>query len=145
MTLKYGPGHWKWYKQIKLNKEEHQTKFDIYQIYGVWINPTAEVFGKPRHFTEERDVNYLSWIHRSHTNHIVHNLFNVYSNHKMLILQRTIIQNAKFAIYILDTPVTLNQLRSSSLQWQCRPQARLWPCKVWKILLSWCLKKKAMT
>ena len=36
--------------------------------------------------------------HKSHTNHIVHDLFNVSSNHTTLKLQRTRIQNTQFAV-----------------------------------------------
>ena len=32
MTLKYVQGHWKWYVQVKLNKQYHHAKFDIYNI-----------------------------------------------------------------------------------------------------------------
>ena len=35
VTLKYGPGHWKWYEQVKLNEQYHHAKFDIHHIYGV--------------------------------------------------------------------------------------------------------------
>ena len=48
-------------------------------------------------------------MHQSHTNHIVHNLFNVCSNHTTFKLQRKRIQNTQFAIYISVTPVTLKQ------------------------------------
>ena len=47
--------------------------------------------------------------HQCHTNHIVHDLFNIYSNHTMFKLQRTRIQNTQFAVIISDTPVTLKQ------------------------------------
>ena len=32
MTFKYVQGHWKWYVQVKLNKQYHHAKFDIYNI-----------------------------------------------------------------------------------------------------------------
>ena len=35
--------------------------FDIYQIYGVWVNPNVKlkVFDKLRHLTNEKQDNYL--------------------------------------------------------------------------------------
>ena len=47
--------------------------------------------------------------HRSHTNHLVHNLFTLSSNHTTFKLQRTRIKNMQFAVYISDTSVTLTQ------------------------------------
>ena len=37
--------------------------FDIYHIYGVWVNPNVIVFDKPRHLTDQNHSNYLPWIH----------------------------------------------------------------------------------
>ena len=45
----------------------------------------------------------------THTNHIMHNLFNVCSNHAIFKLQKTRIKKTQFAIYISDKPVTLKQ------------------------------------
>ena len=65
VTLKYGQGHWKWYEQVKLNEEYHHAKFDIYQVYGIWINPNVKVCNKPWHLTDQNYVYYLPWIHTS--------------------------------------------------------------------------------
>ena len=67
----------------------------------------VQVFDKPRHFTDEKHVNHLPWLHTSHTNQITHNLFNVCSNHTMFKLQRPRIQHTQLAVYTSDTPVTL--------------------------------------
>ena len=40
VPLNYGQGHWKWFERIKLN-EYHHPKFNIYQVYGVWGNPSV--------------------------------------------------------------------------------------------------------
>ena len=50
---------------------------------------------------------FLEYIPES--NHIVHNLFNVCSNHTTFKLQRTRIQNMLFELYISDIHVTLKQ------------------------------------
>ena len=44
MILKYGQGHWRWYEQIKLPKQNHHAKFDIHHFYGVWENCNVTVF-----------------------------------------------------------------------------------------------------
>ena len=41
-------------------KDPH-VKFGIYYTYGVWENPKVKVFNKPRHFTDQKHVNYLLW------------------------------------------------------------------------------------
>ena len=58
---------------------------------------------------DETQIHHLPLIHTSHIAHIVHNLFNVSSNHATFKLQRTRTQNMQFAVYISDTPVTLKQ------------------------------------
>ena len=108
VTLKYDKGHWKWYEQVKLNKKCHHAKFDIYHIYGVWINPNIKVFDKPWDLINENMLSLFN-THHSHTYHNVHNLFNICSNHSPLKLQRTRIQNMQFAVCISDTHVTLKQ------------------------------------
>ena len=47
--------------------------------------------------------------HQSQTNYVVHNLFNVCSNHTTSKLQRTRNEKTQFAVYISDIPVTLKQ------------------------------------
>ena len=42
-------------------------------------------------------------------NQIVHDVFNVYSNHKTFKLQKTGIQNTQFTVYISDISVTLTR------------------------------------
>ena len=46
-------------------------------IYSVWINPNVKVFDKPRYLPDKKKqhANYLLWMHTSHANHIIHNLF----------------------------------------------------------------------
>ena len=48
--------------------------------------------------------------HNSYTNHVVHNLSNVCSNHTTFKLQRTRTQNMLCAVYISDKPVTLTKV-----------------------------------
>ena len=50
VTLKYGHGHWKWYEQVKLNKQCHHAKFDIYYIYRVQENCNIKVFAMPDNY-----------------------------------------------------------------------------------------------
>ena len=51
VTLKKGQGHWKQYEKVKLSEWYRHAKFDIYRIYGVWVNPNVKVFEKTRHLT----------------------------------------------------------------------------------------------
>ena len=104
VTLKYGHGNW------KRNEQKSSTCSIImpsFHIYVVWENPNFNVFEKPRHLTNQKSVDYLPWIHTSHINHIVHDLFHVCSNHTTFKLQKTRIQNTNFAVYISGMPVTL--------------------------------------
>ena len=103
VTLKYGEGNWKWYEQVELNEKYHHAKFDIYHFHGVWVNPNFNVSTSPNTWPMKKHVNYLPWIHISRTNHIVHNLFNVYSNHIMCQLQGQESKNKQFAANISNT------------------------------------------
>ena len=70
VTLKYDWGHWKWNEQVKLNEQYRHAKFDIDHIYGIWENPNVRVFDKPRHFSNQKHINYLTWTH-SRVAHII--------------------------------------------------------------------------
>ena len=73
------------------------------------FSPASCTFGKSVYDDKGDSFSKSVYRHIIHTNHIVHNLFNVCSNYRMFALQRARIQNTQFAVSISDSPVTLKQ------------------------------------
>ena len=65
VILKYGRSLSKWNEQLKLNEQYRHAQFDIEHIYGVSENPKVIVSNKPTHFSNQKHINYLPWIHSS--------------------------------------------------------------------------------
>ena len=142
VILKYGQSHWKWYEQVKLNKSVKKYfqhgKFDIYHIYDL-----CKVSDMTRHLTDGKHVHYLPWIHTSQTKHIVHNLFNVCSNHTSFKLQRPRIKFMQFAIQNSDIPVSLKQNQGhKTCNENVHPKQRYNQAKFERFCFN-CVRKKA--
>ena len=89
------------------------SKFYIYHIYGVRENFSTTVFDTPSHFTDEKYVDYLPWIHTRFTQSILCMMFfTVCNKHSTFKLQRTRIQMTQFAIYISDITLAFFQGQS---------------------------------
>ena len=54
IAVKYGQGRLEWYEQLEFSELYHRAQFDIYHIYGVWVNPNVKAFDKPRHLIDQK-------------------------------------------------------------------------------------------
>ena len=112
----------------------------------VWENPNIKVFdNKTDNKTVDRSK--ASWLsplnsHQRHTIILCVIFFMYVATIQPLNYRGQESKHSICSLYFWHTCGLKTKSRSSNLQWKCRPRARLYPCKVWKISLYLSPRKK---